>query len=248
MSIADKLTTIAENEQKVYKAGQLSVLANAESLNGSLSGSVVSANDVNSIEHNIPCQLTSDTITDFSSVNVSKYGKNLCSYIIPKGKQNGITSELNLPIGTYTVSVNVKAKLTSSAFLYIRRKREGASSFTAYAKPIAGNTYQPDTFTVEPNCEYQIYLYCEVSNYMYNTFDQLQIEVGTDATPYERYIEPTTYTANADGTVEGITSIAPNMTLLTDTNGVVINANYYKDPDIVISNLAQSVALTGGEG
>ena len=37
------------------------------------------------------------------------------------------------------------------------------------------------------------------------------------------------------------------MTLLTDTEGVVINANYYKDPDIVISNLAQSVALSGIE-
>ena len=49
MSIADKLITIAENEQKVYKAGQLNVLANAKSLNGSLSGKGVSANDVNSI-------------------------------------------------------------------------------------------------------------------------------------------------------------------------------------------------------
>ena len=77
MSIADKLTTIAENEQRVYKAGQLNVLANAECLNGSLSGKGVSANDVNSIEHNIPCQLTSDTLTDYSSVKVSKYGKNL---------------------------------------------------------------------------------------------------------------------------------------------------------------------------
>ena len=74
----------------------------------------------------------------------------------------------------------------------------------------------------------------------------VMIAYGTD-TEYEPYIEPTTYTANTDGTVEDVTSIAPNMTLLTNNNGAVINCNYYKDPDIVISNLMQNVALSGGE-
>jgi hypothetical protein len=74
------------------------------------------------------------------------------------------------------------------------------------------------------------------------------LELGTTATAYEPYIEPTTYTANSDGTINGIKSISPNMTLLTNNSGVVINAHYYKDPDIVISNLTQAVALSGGEG
>ena len=74
-----------------------------------------------------------------------------------------------------------------------------------------------------------------------------QLEVGETATAYRLYKEPTTYTSTADGTVEGITSIAPSMTLLTDAEGVAINANYYKDPDIVISNLQQAVAMSGGE-
>ena len=78
--------------------------------------------------------------------------------------------------------------------------------------------------------------------------ENIQIECGSTPTTYEPFKEPTTYQSTADGIVNGITSIAPNMTLLTNADSVVINANYYKDPDIVISNLAQSVALSGGEG
>lgn len=83
-------------------------------------------------------------------------------------------------------------------------------------------------------------------NFPYIDCDSFQLEEGSTATAYEPY-NRTTYQSIADGTVEGVTSIAPNMTLLSDNNSVVINAHYYKDPDIVISNLQQSVALSGGE-
>ncbi len=75
----------------------------------------------------------------------------------------------------------------------------------------------------------------------------IQLEIGTTATPYEPYISPTTYQSTADGTVEGITSISPNIILLSNAPGVIINANYYRDLDIYISNLQQAVALSGGE-
>ena len=37
------------------------------------------------------------------------------------------------------------------------------------------------------------------------------------------------YTPNADGTVEGVMSLYPNITLLTDTEGVIIDCEYNKD-------------------
>lgn len=81
----------------------------------------------------------------------------------------------------------------------------------------------------------------------YAYFKNIQLELGTTATAYEPYTEPTTYQSTANGTVEGVKSISPNMTLLTNNNGVVINANYLRDIDTYIDNLITNVALTGGE-
>lgn len=58
-----------------------------------------------------------------------------------------------------------------------------------------------------------------------------QLEIGTIPTEYE---PPThddniiTATATVDGTVEGLTSLSPNITLFTDTGGAIINCKYVK--------------------
>lgn len=262
MSIADKLVTIAENEQKVYHAGQLNVLANAESLNGSLSGEAVSANDVIDIEHNIPCQLTSDTITDFSQVEVSRYGKNIFddtkikSGFAPQSGAYPISNssypnsqyfELNVYAGqTIYFSVKdggyikgrVRYALNGEALGPIT-KGDNLGYLTASVSQ--NNGFENGCFQIKKDCTL-VFMFLE------GLVDiQMQIEYGNKQTDYEP-CKKQIYTSTADGVVDGVTSIAPNMTLLTDTEGVVINANYYKDPDIVISNLAQSVALSGGEG
>ena len=74
----------------------------------------------------------------------------------------------------------------------------------------------------------------------------VQIEEGEVATEYEPY-QAQTYTAHADGTVEGVKSIYPSMSFSTDTEGVNISVNYYKDIDKVFENLVTNIALTGGE-
>ena len=58
------------------------------------------------------------------------------------------------------------------------------------------------------------------------TYSDIQIELGSTATDYEPYITPTDYTPNADGTVNGVTSLYPNTTLMTDTDGVIIDCEY----------------------
>lgn len=80
-----------------------------------------------------------------------------------------------------------------------------------------------------------------------NFLKDIQLEEGSSATDYESYIEPQTVTANADGTVGGLTSLSPNMTLMTDTDGAVINCQYYRDIDTYINNLMIDVATSGGE-
>ena len=53
-----------------------------------------------------------------------------------------------------------------------------------------------------------------------------QLEFGTKKTDFEPYKEPQTETAIADGTVNGVKSVSPNMTLIADNDGVIINAKY----------------------
>ena len=66
-------------------------------------------------------------------------------------------------------------------------------------------------------------------------WSNIQLEINNTATEYEPYIEPITATANADGTVNGITSISPNITLLTD-KGVTLECEYNADTKMYIDN------------
>ena len=74
----------------------------------------------------------------------------------------------------------------------------------------------------------------------------LQIECGSVATNYEPYQEQTAF-ATEDGSVNGLTSLSPNMMLVSDTEGVIINCEYYRDIDTYINNLTTNIALSGGE-
>lgn len=79
------------------------------------------------------------------------------------------------------------------------------------------------------------------------TVKELQIEVGTEATPYEPYIEPTSYDVMSNGTIEGgIEAIYPTTTLLADTPGVLIEAEYNRDLTKAFAQLEQAIISLGG--
>lgn len=116
---------------------------------------------------------------------------------------------------------------------------------TAIYTPMLSETYSVKTFVTDANkTVFRITQSYNSGKGMY--VKDVMIAYGSD-TSYEPYIEPTTYQSTADGTVGGVKSISPNMTLLTNNNGVVINANYLRDIDTYIDNLITNVALTGGE-
>lgn len=69
-----------------------------------------------------------------------------------------------------------------------------------------------------------------------------QLEIGATATEYEHYITPTEYIPTADGTVNGITSLYPNTTLTTDTEGVIINCKYNRDINKAFAALEAAIA------
>ena len=404
MNIADKLTTIAENEPKVFKAGQLAMLKESKYMHPTISGAVISVNDVSPIEHNLRVKLTSKNLFDADTVlpaltnenfpdwhwtkqedgsfylgnigtlvgciwfeNTTGYNGQF-SFSITTKANNG-TGELNtlniiftytdgskerlgmrdmLDYTTYTFVTNANKTLShiyqtynDIASTYIKDIMIAYGTDTTYApymtdfegievKQIGKNlitlNYQQmaqssDTFSIVTNDdgtitvngtgmsshflgsnEYykpalkhgvtyrmsgissnygaiiikakasdgtakyfnSIYSFVWDNDYTFvsiyilfvsgitldNYLIKPQLEVGEVATEYET---PTnrdnivTANANADGTVEGLTSLSPNMTLYTDNDGAIVNCQYYRDIDLYIDNLITDIALTGGE-
>ena len=87
-----------------------------------------------------------------------------------------------------------------------------------------------------------IYIYISSEKTFDNLLFKPQLELGKTATDYEPYVEPTEYTPNADGTVSGVTSLYPNTTLMTDTEGVIIDCEYNRDINKAFAALEAAIA------
>lgn len=83
-------------------------------------------------------------------------------------------------------------------------------------------------------------LYASYGTSITTYLKDIQLEEGTSQTDYEAYLG-TTYTPEADGTVNGITSLSPTMTLLTDTAGVTIEAEYNQDSNSVREGIREEM-------
>lgn len=80
-------------------------------------------------------------------------------------------------------------------------------------------------------------------------WSDIQIEIGEGSpvsTEYVPYQEPVTYIPNEDGTIEGVTSLYPTTTLMTDTPGVIINCDYNRDINKAYDELTQAILSLGG--
>lgn len=66
-----------------------------------------------------------------------------------------------------------------------------------------------------------------------------QIEVGSVQTEHELFKESEIYTPSEDGTLEGVYSISPTMTFMTDTENIMIEVEYQRDLDKAIKEIEQ---------
>ena len=218
----------------------------APAITETIYGTVVAAQDVSSVEHDLQITLESDTLTDYSDVTVLQYGKNLLKFpyaTMGETVINGITWTVSED-GTITANGTATA---NSNFTVVN---------TAGSVPIKGETF---TLSGCPsgggNNKYGIYYYDQVTSrfdygagitavaggnvtvniriYTGKTVENLvfrpQIEIGAGATEFELYRTPITSPATADGKVTGLAPLPPNMTLMTDTEGVRIRCVYIAD-------------------
>lgn len=196
-------------------------------------------------------------ISDLTSVTVTRHGKNL----FDKDNANIITGYIDAnvikaaptsrsvyipctPNTTYTVSKMVTARFVVAFTDVIPTVR------TAITNRVQNYTSTSITATSGADSKYIVVW---VYNSAYDTsitLDEilatLQIELGTTATEYEPYKTPTEYTPAADGTVSGVKSLYPTTTLMTDTDGIIIDAEYNRDINKAFAEMQQAIISLGG--
>lgn len=234
-----------------------SMVANA--LNGKEIGSAVSLKDVSPLEHDINVKLSSDTITDFSTVSLTKQSKNILPYpyvqtVMSQGgidwtdNGDGTMTANGTPIGkynvffnltrdnifkdgvTYTASVGVKDIFSISLEVFDNQVN----------KQISIDTTKPFTWD---SSRYEMRIMYLV-NHDVATVNGLvlkpMVEVGAVATEFEPYQSPETVSVNANGTAY-IIGNGESMTLATDTDGVTITAEYNRDLNKAFADLLAKI-------
>ena len=225
-------------------------------LRGSASGEAVRLTDVSPIEHEIKIKLTAESNhSDFSGVTLKRYGKNLLPYPYKNTNIDYTFNGINYKVKSDgTVVLNGTANEQSYFILAGLVLNKGVYYLSGCPSGGQGSTYsiyfQYDNFSYykadygsgvkidineKKNCAVAINIgkNTTVSNLIFKPM----LEVGSKLTDFEERRTAVAYTPAADGTVTGVTSISPDMTFLSDTDGIIINAEYNKDLNKAISEL-----------
>ena len=167
-----------------------------------------------------------------------------------------------LKAGTYTISADCYYPTTANTVKYeitANLPQFGISS-PNQTKTITPDTWTRLSFTINVASEGNYYLLLQpVGNagafYPIDVkFKNIQLEQGSAATSYSPYIadfstvgitrygdtaadEPQTYSPTSDGEVSAVTSLYPVTTLISDTDGVIIEAKYNRDINKAFSEL-----------
>ena len=229
----------------------------ANALKGNKSDTAMLLDDVSPVTHEMSVKISSDTVTDLTAVKVSRCGKNLFD------KDMSFTDENYLPNQNYNSTYFIQ--LLPNTTYYVKTFNPLAPSYVGYTfinnRPNVASSVSTAVCvsgiysTAENDWHIDNYITTDNSGKLYIGNNKsladlkkavqeanIQIELGSTATYYEPYITPTDYTPTADGTVNGITSLYPNTTLTTDTDGVIIDCEYNRDINKAFAALEAAIA------
>lgn len=251
----EKLQTIKDNVPKIYETGR-----NDFGYKYQAQGELVTINNIHPLEKTVKVNLSSADITDFSEVKVNVRGKNLVDFTKPDVSPTGGRFEV-LDENTFRCCGLIGHANAETAFIvYAPQGIKINISFEYELGGVATGTWfvaspfntafgNGSRFTLDSRGYVKLSFARKGGSNNDKTgwvdIKNFQVEIGTTATEYEPYQE-TEYTANADGTVENVKSISPIMNISTDTAGVIITAECFKDAQKEIESLTTAIALTGG--
>ena len=203
-------------------------------------------------------------IADFSGVTLKRYGKNLLPYPYKNTNIDYTFNGINYKVKSDgTVVLNGTANEQSYFILAGLVLNKGVYYLSGCPSGGQGSTYsiyfQYDNFSYykadygsgvkidineKKNCAVAITIgkNTAVSNLIFKPM----LEVGSKLTDFEERRTAVAYTPAVDGTVTGVTSISPDMTFLSDTDGIIINAEYNKDLNKAFAELQQAILSMGG--
>ena len=236
MSIAEKLTQVAENVPKVYKAGQSSMVDESKLIPKTVSGSYISVDDVSEIPHEVKCNISG--VDNPESVSVTRCGKNLCP-INDRTFTTSMWKEFNppLPAGTYTMSGKFATEHPDNKFMVLFQNADRANATNAHLLfDVSDNGQYSRSFIAYEPISWIFWYAADNYGNAYNykaSIANFQLTRGTTVLPYEPY-NGQTLTPATDGTIEGMTSVPPYMNIFADTEGVNIEAKYNKSYGIQI--------------
>ena len=155
------------------------------------------------------------------------------------------------PNTQYTVSFDVKTVLRSGqttsgadvvfCFFY----NDGTSSTIGNIHTVTGWTHKTLTSISGKSIISVGISSAEYRSYSYVDINSFQLEESSTATAYEPY-QVQKYIPAPDGTVSSVKSLYPTTTLMTDTAGVIINAEYNRDINKAFAELQQAIISLGG--
>lgn len=227
------LDDMAENVPKVFEAGKQELLSLHPEK--TVSGSYLALDDVSELPHDVKCRVSG--VDNPSSVTVTRCGANLfdkdnisslegayfpSSGLISTGSNLKIVYIPCLPNADYVIS-----KISSSRF--------GVGDLNKI--PELGDTVKYHPYTDMTKCVFKT---SNTARYMcfwyYNpTYDtditieeveaSININFGSSILPYEPY-NGQTLTPSTDGTVGGMTSTYPQMSIFTDNVDAMLDVTY----------------------
>ena len=237
-----------------------------------VSGSYLNLNDVSSDVHKLDIKLTSDTVTDFSGVTVTRVGQNLLDIDSMVNAINPNTGNLyDNGDGTYTLSKVGNSRFSAFTDVFIpqgsilkpsavlvNESAEGDAeklkigfrgadpSTQAVWLSAAGLGSIPANYSI-PFDVVEIYLCIDGTEGTFVTFKNMQIAINVDNPPKYQAYDKKTVVANSDGTVTGVTSIAPTMLLYTNSKDVEIECKYMSIKEQIIYDLSDKVIVNFGD-
>ena len=215
-----------------------------------------------------PIQIKVSDVNDFTNVKVQVSSKNLLPYPYrsPTFTNQGVTVTNNgdgsVTInGTAAAAVYFNFKLMDDempfhltkgiyTFKFLDERNTYLQAFISFSNSNAGSTMYINTshtFTVKEDTD------CAVSFVMLSggTFDNVviypQIERGDKVTDYVQYKAAVIYTPDENGVVADAMSIVPITLISTDTEGAMLEVEYYKDINKVFEDTHKEIENINAE-
>lgn len=227
--ITDEAVKLKKNIDAVYEAGQRSMIDCAKVTRTTKQGSFVVIDDIADVKQDITVQLTSDTTTDFSGVQLKVYKDNLFTDDFINGTFDPATGALM----SATNRIRSMNYIEVGAGTYTLYTPNTNHSFVVYMYDTNGNYLEAGSIKSWSNSnkmEFTVDRFCKI-------LFALCVPTGAPISPNDvdwvlltrsENAEPQVFTPNENGVVEGIDYSSTGVIFTTDNDDVTINVTYYK--------------------